>query len=1461
MSSNRDDFTSRTVLVLAQRVSYLCSHPECRKLTIGPHSDPTKSINLGEAAHISAAAPGGKRYDPAMTPFQRRSPNNGIWLCSTHATLIDRDENQFSTSLLHEWKADAENHARVGAFSNTAPRHNEVIYELSDADREFIRSLALSPEEATEVILPRLVEACKSDIQTFIDSKTWPVHTIPLRLVLQANGEDVHTDIAGIARGTAVSDVLNIVSAPGTGKTTTLIQLAETLLANEDKIPVFIPLGEWEIGGDDWFAMLPRRNAFRTFKPAHWMQLAYEGRLVFILDGWNEFSPENTQRAIKHLQAIQREYPLMCVVIGTRQRPHLPEGRAVRIEPLNEEQQLELARGLGTPNAEALLDQAWRVSGLRELVTIPLYLTALLSDTTGGSLPETKDEVLRNFVRQHEAAPDKATLLRSALLGVHRDLLTALAGTANREKTTALSEADARVSVASEIARLQAAQLITAPPQPVQVLDTLVDVHLLTRSSQAAAFAFQHQQFQEWYASFEVERLMLAAAAGDGGALSTLRTEMLNWLAWEESILFACERLSRENETGAGAVASIVIETLGIDPMLAAEMIYRSAAKVWTAVSTRVINFAKSWHRASTADRALRFMITTGRAEFAEQVWALVADTDSQKYLATLRLADPFRPSVLGPDANTRLAALPNAQRAEVLDEIALHGGYEGIELATAIAKVDKHQAVVMEVLRALAFRHANRQFREVVATAGEAVQHQLAIFGGADDLLDKADRTRFAQMRKATFEGEPDSLKRMALLLHADVPGVNTEEELRRMLTPNLLAVTEDQGGSLLREVYERFPSVAVDALVEQLAKSNAPPKDVENICEHAPAADEGPIAEAALSLESKAVRPTLARLMAGPVVIGKLIEQFITLGSRARAQPNNEELRATYYRCRDAISDSRQASFVTALVERADTSDCERIAVLAELLHLHGSRGEDLPLVLSEVERKQLIAVLLRWSEHLLTAPEATRHQIADVMQAVRRVPDAAFVPVLRRMLQRELDDAKKETEEWERSRRSSVTCRYSLQYRFTLAAIGGSEVFALVKEHLSDQEFGIEAAYALLVMWNRQRFPDTKRGFHGWHDYSGVKERRALLGKDGAESNAYAEAIFSVVRELGVSSRPAKDQQRALTLASIGMRMSLGSDRPEIKDLLALSAPYSAKKDLFVVAAQSGIILSADQLNQSVQDLLEEAKKQTWVLDDNRDELMTWVELFAFADRPLAVLELLDRLPPHLKRTYQLRRLIQSLGHSPHADALQVLAGLAERDPAITTDYAWGEALRRLDTIDAARTLLEFGCRPPSSKRGGHDRHKVARELSTFVRLQPALRSDLLERYKNAEPPMREVLEEALLEVSDAETVMVVIREMGKRGEKYDHRLRQVLRELALGKAPSSRWANAFEQFSVELTAFREQLFSMMADPGLRDIAKSCLEEIDQLRDEYGRVNDEPRHPNIAAGRPWPQPDACQ
>jgi hypothetical protein len=101
---HRDDFPRAIVERLAKRAAQRCSNPGCRRATSGPHEDNTKVVLIGVGAHISAAAPGGPRYDALLTSSERSSIENAIWLCQNCAKLVDSDPNRYSVDLLRNWK-------------------------------------------------------------------------------------------------------------------------------------------------------------------------------------------------------------------------------------------------------------------------------------------------------------------------------------------------------------------------------------------------------------------------------------------------------------------------------------------------------------------------------------------------------------------------------------------------------------------------------------------------------------------------------------------------------------------------------------------------------------------------------------------------------------------------------------------------------------------------------------------------------------------------------------------------------------------------------------------------------------------------------------------------------------------------------------------------------------------------------------------------------------------------------------------------------------------------------------------------------------------------------------------------------------------------------------------------------------------------------------------------------------
>lgn len=136
----RDDFTQDTKNILGNRVGWICSNPSCRKLTRGAAGDESKYVNIGVAAHICAASEGGPRYDVNMTQEERKSYNNGIWLCQSCSKLIDSDIDRYSVEILRQWKNQAEERTKEDLESqrnfNTKEFCTLKIKSFSEASKE-----------------------------------------------------------------------------------------------------------------------------------------------------------------------------------------------------------------------------------------------------------------------------------------------------------------------------------------------------------------------------------------------------------------------------------------------------------------------------------------------------------------------------------------------------------------------------------------------------------------------------------------------------------------------------------------------------------------------------------------------------------------------------------------------------------------------------------------------------------------------------------------------------------------------------------------------------------------------------------------------------------------------------------------------------------------------------------------------------------------------------------------------------------------------------------------------------------------------------------------------------------------------------------------------------------------------------------------------------------------------------
>ncbi|MFI5700886.1 hypothetical protein ACIA78_12655 [Streptomyces xanthochromogenes] len=103
-------------------------------MTSGPKLQASGAVNLGVAAHIAAASPGGPRYDSALTPAERSAQSNGIWLCQNCGKLIDSDVARYSEETLRHWKAGAEQRALTMLQTRAGAVGDPLVLALPQLD-------------------------------------------------------------------------------------------------------------------------------------------------------------------------------------------------------------------------------------------------------------------------------------------------------------------------------------------------------------------------------------------------------------------------------------------------------------------------------------------------------------------------------------------------------------------------------------------------------------------------------------------------------------------------------------------------------------------------------------------------------------------------------------------------------------------------------------------------------------------------------------------------------------------------------------------------------------------------------------------------------------------------------------------------------------------------------------------------------------------------------------------------------------------------------------------------------------------------------------------------------------------------------------------------------------------------------------------------------------------------------
>jgi hypothetical protein len=1439
----RDDFAPKTVLQIAKRAGWLCSFPPCRTPTVGATEDGQGEINIGTAAHICAAAPGGPRYDENMSEDERSSADNGIWMCRDHGKAIDSDVKQFTVTVLREWKrqAELESWRRV--------LRNEVVgapAAVGDAD-----------------LAACLRAAAEKDLGVFRETSKWPSTSVALRLEVDGFDTPVTTD--ALARAVTSLDDLILVAGPGMGKTTTVFQIAEGVLGSANGAPLIVMLNDWATESATVLESLLKRPAFRGISEDDFRKAAAQPGVVLLLDGWNELDMEARKRARVQVNTLKAQLPELGLVVSTR-RPRnqaldIPfGGKRVDLLPLSDDQQMQIARAVRGEEGAKLVDQAWRTAGVRELVTIPLYLTALLSLPKGMPFPTTKEEVLRRFVAAHERETSRAEAMHPVVQDFQQDYLDGLAVFATRAANTAIADSNARQSVSNTAALLADNGQIVIKPEPNAVLDVLVSSHVLMRAGDTPGVSFQHQQFQEWYASHSVERRVIEEVDHPRGR-EALKAEIFNFPAWEEAILFAIERMSRGDAHHRAASGKAILAAFEVDPILAAEMIFRSTDDVWTRIATPIQARVEGWHAPGKVDRAFRFMLTSGREEFFDAVWPLVTDENEQISLKALRNCKRFRPSILGKDVVQRIKALSQKPRSVLLHEIASRSGMDGLDLATGIAKDDPETEVKSSVIDALAFRRADRHVADILRNADEKTFDLVSRRDLIDEVDDKDVRQGIETARKRLAAEETSVEDRLRLIAYGEAHE-DRSAELTTIVSTMEIDKSQDAGVQLVYQARNRYPRAVADGLLARVRAGRKLFYGADDMLASVGLIidDEELLNLALANPASHDTQADAAASVLGPVVVGKMLDRLLALAPHILTDRGASE---AYSGLDRRIAHVPGGSLVKAIVERSTTLNSEQMARFASLLSRGSDDDSDRARPFNADAVRAVQELVEEWGERMLASGDAERWHKAAIATLASHVPDVGLLPLLKRLnddnLRRYRDfRAQAEAEGWRHGGAvHEARTPYTHEYQHAFLAIKAPETAALMREYLEDEHFGSLAARVLADQWRTANEPPKDKRFVGGNDWSDVEAKRAARAANPAATTCdEAEAIFTAIDRLTVDDATKKQQMLAVSLGITGLRLPHGQRDATIRKLISLAPREGyevARSNLLLSLALSGEEIDIADVVAGVEETLEAAKTQGWTLTDGEGyRLKAWLRLLPFVNKPIEGLRVLHGLPRAQRDPYFLRDLVLSYAHAPAQAAEEVLFKLGEADANFYFQHEWRESVIALNTLSSARRFIDLVAKGALDSESNDNWHLVS-QLGGLLAEHEDLRRHVYSLLKDGAPtPGLAKLAGAVAESPDEEGLLLLVK-CERDGRSF--RGWRMLEKAVNDHVPVDGSQNAFNVVPVPAVELRRKLLAMTTDGGPKDVASRWLSDIDIIRDEYGLPEGEPRHPDLASGKPWP------
>ncbi|HFE43886.1 MAG TPA: hypothetical protein ENJ18_00115 [Nannocystis exedens] len=1444
-----------------------------------PASLTPEKIGKGLAASITPTL---KKVSHDAATAKKNFPDLRALLFVTSAKVGNADRKQWE-------KAIQKNH---GVELHIIERE-EIITLMMMPENASLRAsflhLDIDAEPQVADLIDRTRRAAEAVTRTWV-GKTKGHPLIDLTAVrLEPNGAE-SADVLSLEQiDQALSQSRRIVleGPAGRGKTTTLIQLAQR--ARTAGTPFIIELPAWTSSRRGILEYIAGMPAFQAegLTPADLARVQQTEPFMLLLNGWNEIAESNSVQANDALRELERDFPSAGIIVATRTHhltPPLPGALRLRLLRLRRVQRAAyLTARLGTKSAElrARIDAD---ASLDELTRTPFILSEVASlFEAGAEIPSTKIGVLTQVLHLQEHRDEHRNALQAApIFGQQTDYLKALATEMTRRGAVALPEADARLvaaAVARELADRGQIESVGAPA----VLATLTAHHILERVDYPqAAFQFEHQQLQEYYAALDVRTQLLDLQDDDRDATARFTADYVNDPAWAEPLRMIAETFAEQTGDGGTdkrntrAGGKLVEMALAVDLVFAGELAQLCGAAVWNEVRATVSERFRAIYAIRDGNYrqyAIAAMLATGADNFSDIILPLLSGENQQTRLHTYRLWPDIQVSSLGSNWRDQVRGWTGEARTDFVSELLHHRVDDEI---AAFAAEDNSIEVKKAAVSSLMWTGSDDALTHVLESMDTETFEDVAR-KNADRIPAALRPEAIAAMRKF-IESTDDHPARLRTALDLIELG---ETGLDGVVKDTMVVLSGN--GKRNRDPYYIQPALEYLRKIDPTWVSEWVATQVaegmlyghEHWLPFATAIPDGLVERYLQRLETEEFKNAWIGGMISVIAArsdtnhaARVFTKLRELRQKVGAEPDQRhEFEWQVMRQLEAVFRHLPGDIAaTGILSSVTSGDALDIKVAAGLLSRVAKSNEE-PLRIANDDLKARLRAYLKGNVDLvLRLDDFNGEEKADLASAIAQVGKAGDMTDLVRLIHADIERVRRG-----RAARAAGDVGplgnggYMSYAGWHIAAVmhldpAGAEQVLI--DLLPEPEYLSDAAAAMA----RDFLPKPESSFDRTFRYDlmwAAREGRLPPPGDGQRRTRFVAALsaeISRLREQNQDGKPATGlKELAKALAAIDGRGSAAA----VLDVIAMPGQWDqyTRLDAAERLLMAGVILPATTAFALVDSILERTEK--WMQDSDRYLLRRILALCPFVDDPEAgIAKMRDVLGKRRLRGYELRELVTSLGESRSDAAVDFLYELASDAQTFEQcEDNFINAFAALDTPRAHELLLGFvdpDIRSIAPPRSPHREDVLVARLTELAGRRPDVDTRLRELCELDLPELnRHILSKVmdLLGTSEALAANLNLIDDAKPSPVPQGAWDQ-LESAFVERRPYEQNSNVFTQRARASNELRVQLFRMVIDDEKRrKSAFMLLGQIEEWRLEYGRPTGEPRHPDLASGQCWP------